>query len=73
MIVTTISYCVTPTLLSVCGGGNGVYAFFSFFFFGCFLLLIFLLTNFGKNLYQFSFFKLGYFANSFLIINALIL
>ena len=58
---------ITGTLLSCCGGGKGVYSFFSFIF--TFLRLTFLLLNFGKNLSQFSFFKAGSFANSLFIIN----
>merc|ERR1719445_1801609 len=54
-------------------GGKGVYAFFSLFFKGCFLLDKFLCSNLGRNLSQFSFFSLGSFINSLLIIKDLML
>merc|ERR1719318_614696 len=61
------------TLDKGCAGGNGVYAFFSLFFRGCFLFDKFLCWNFGRNLSQFSFFNFGSFINSRLIISALML
>ena len=57
------------TLLSGCGGGNGVYSFFSLFFCGFFRLLKFFDLNFGKNRSQDSSFRFGSFASSFLIIS----
>lgn len=55
------------TLLSVCGGGNGVYSFFLNLDFLTFFA--FLRVNLGRNLSHDSFFNSGSLANSLLIIS----
>ena len=55
------------TLLSVGGGGNGVYSFFLNLDFLTFF--VFLRVNLGRNLSHDSFFNSGSLANSLLIIS----
>ena len=55
------------TLLSVWGGGNGVYSFFLNLAFFTFFVVVCL--NLGKNLSQDSFFNSGSLASSLLIIS----
>jgi len=56
------------TWLSGCGGGNGVYSFLVFFFFGSLRFFKFFRLNLGKNLSQLCDLSSGSFTNSLLII-----
>ena len=64
-----IMTCVDETLLSGCGGGNGVYGFLMRFFIGCRRLLMFFDLNFGRNRSHDSFFSTGSFSSSLFIIS----